>query len=144
MKPSPEEFESLQKLLRLKRYEQPTPRYFNEFSGRVIARIQSGEARVAPHWWQRFGIDLRPILTAGGAMVALGLLFMSVGFSFDNEGRPITTDELASKVVSHETTAIAATDSSTDSSTNPVVNGAGTMFDSFRPQVLPASFQLSH
>ena len=141
MKPSPDDFESLQKLLHLKRYEQPHPRYFNEFSGHVIARLQSGEARLTPHWWQRFGIDLRPILTAGGATVALGLLFLSVGFSFDNEGQPITSSV---DLPQSDTIAAAATEVSSDSSTNPVVNGAGTMFNGFRPPIVSASFQPSH
>jgi hypothetical protein len=39
-----QEFEALRRLLKLKRYENPPPRYFNEFSGEVIARIRAGAA----------------------------------------------------------------------------------------------------
>src|SRR6266576_2160020 len=44
MKPEQENFDRLCRLLKLKRYEQPPPRYFNDFSGRVIARVRAGEA----------------------------------------------------------------------------------------------------
>src|SRR5947207_1948610 len=41
------EFTALRRLLKLKRYEQPPPRYFNDFSGQIIERIKFGgkEAR---------------------------------------------------------------------------------------------------
>jgi hypothetical protein len=38
-----ENFGQLRRLLKLKRYEQPPPRYFHDFSSRVIARIKLGE-----------------------------------------------------------------------------------------------------
>lgn len=44
MNPEQENFDSLCRLLKLKRHEQPPPRYFNDFSSRVIARIRAGEA----------------------------------------------------------------------------------------------------
>ena len=73
---SPEDFDSLEKLLRLKRYEQPPPRYFREFSGRVISRIAAGEARGS--WWERFGFDLRPAFAAAAGMFACGLVVYGV------------------------------------------------------------------
>jgi hypothetical protein len=45
MSNEPQEFEQLRALLRLKRYEQPPPRFFNEFSSRVMAGIEADAAR---------------------------------------------------------------------------------------------------
>lgn len=52
-----ENFEQLRRLLKLKRYEQPPPRYFNDFSSQVIARIRKGErgeASPVGSWFERF------------------------------------------------------------------------------------------
>lgn len=76
MSASPDNFESLEKLLRLKRHEQPPPRYFNEFSGRVLSRIEAGEGRSS--LWERFGFDLRPAFAAAAGMFACGLVVYGV------------------------------------------------------------------
>ena len=76
-----DEFESVQAILRLKRHEQPPPRYFDEFSGRVLARIQKGEARAS--WWERFGFDLRPALAAATGVFACGLVIYGVATADD-------------------------------------------------------------
>ncbi len=43
MTPGSEEFDALRRLLKLKRYEQPRPGYFNDLSRQVVARIRAGE-----------------------------------------------------------------------------------------------------
>src|SRR4051812_48433992 len=73
------DFEQLRKLLALKRYEIPPPRYFNEFSGRVIARLT--EPRREPMTWlQRLGFDfdLQPALMCGVGVLVCGLLSFGI------------------------------------------------------------------
>jgi hypothetical protein len=74
-----DEFNELRKLLALKRHEQPPPRYFNEFSGRVIDRIRAPEVLAQP-WWQRLGLDwnLRPAMVCGLGVVTSALLLLGV------------------------------------------------------------------
>jgi hypothetical protein len=77
--PDENNFEQLRKILALKRYELPPPRYFNEFSGRVIARL--GEPQREPMTlWQRLGFDfdLRPALMCGVGVIVCGLLSFGI------------------------------------------------------------------
>ncbi|MCW5552503.1 MAG: hypothetical protein KIS67_10155 [Verrucomicrobiae bacterium] len=84
-----ENFDALQRLLKVKRYEQPPPRYFNEFSGQVLARISAGEQGGEVSGWEvgtwierlLSGLGSRPVVpaTLGGAVCAVfmaGLVFM--------------------------------------------------------------------
>ena len=75
------DFVQLRRLLALKRHEAPPPRYFNEFSSRVIARLAAEPEQVS--WWQRLGryFDVRvaqPALMCGVGIVICGLLSFGV------------------------------------------------------------------
>jgi hypothetical protein len=79
MNSEPNDFEQLRKLLALKRHEVPPPRYFNKFSGSVIARLTTAPAESLT-WWQRLGLDFdfRPALMCGVGIVVCGLLSFGV------------------------------------------------------------------
>ena len=93
-----QDFEKLQRLLKLKRYEQPHPRYFNDFSGRVLAGIRADKsnARVdtvnnlvsRTPWLRRLWrlIESQPALSGAVATAACGL--MVAGVFFMEEGAP--------------------------------------------------------
>ncbi len=102
MNPEQENFEELRRLLVLKRYEQPPPGYFNNFSAQVIARIRAQE-RVerasllerlgweAP-WFQRLWLTLetRPILAGVFGMGVCGVLLAGMLYSQSVDPGPIT------------------------------------------------------
>ena len=86
MGPERENFEQLRKLLALKRHEQPPPRYFNDFSLQVIARIRAGEGQRSFHayaWIQRFwaALDTRPALAGAFGAAVCALLIGGVIYS---------------------------------------------------------------
>jgi len=76
-------FESLQKLLVCKRYEQPPPGYFLSFSDKVLARIEAEEASEYSSWWSwlvaRF--DAKPVLVCAYGVAVSSLLFMGFRLS---------------------------------------------------------------
>jgi len=100
-KPESENFQALRRLLRLKRYEQPPPGYFNGFSRQVIARIQAGESGEAPSllaqifgepsWlprlWTLFGA--KPILAAAFGITICSVLIAGVAYSDRGESGAI-------------------------------------------------------
>lgn len=132
-----DQFESVQKVLRLKRYEQPPPRYFREFSGRVMSRIESGEARTS--WWERFGFDLRPALAAATGVFACALVIYGVATADVVEP---TADVSGVSSLSSTSPELAENlDARSGNSTNPV-SSYGTPIDRnlFRAQLTPVSY----
>jgi hypothetical protein len=86
-----DDFNELRKLLALKRHEQPFPRYFNEFSGRVIDRLRTPELLPEPTWWERLGFafDLRPALVCVMGVMVSSLFFFGAMTAVPTEA-PVT------------------------------------------------------
>ena len=85
--PHTEEFEQLRKLLALKRYEQPHPRYFNTFSQQVLARIQAGErGSERSSWLNRLwaALESKPVL-AGSLGLAVCVFLIGGFVSIDQD-----------------------------------------------------------
>ncbi len=85
MNPESEDFDSLRRLLALKRYELPPPGYFNRFPRDIMARIKAGEnggtMGLESSWFQRLlsVFDVKPIFagafgTAVCAFVISGVI----------------------------------------------------------------------
>ena len=84
MNESEPNFESLRRLLALKRHETPPPGYFNSFSRQVMARIRAGEAQASRAdevfgtmpWFLRLlqSLETKPVFAGGFATALCGLL----------------------------------------------------------------------
>jgi len=135
---SSENFDGLRRLLGLKRHEQPPPRYFDEFSSRVLARIEAGEVRLS--WWERFGIDLRPALAAAMGVLACGLVVYGVATAGGDE-QQMTAAGSVLGAPGLSAALLSGADSVRANSTNPV-SSYGTPIDrnAFRSEIVPASY----
>jgi hypothetical protein len=91
MSPNPNEFEEVRRLIALKRYEQPPPRFFNEFPSSVIARIRAGErsrtesSGLLARLWAAF--EAKPLWAGVAGFAACALVV--VGFVASEGERPI-------------------------------------------------------
>jgi len=90
MDPAPENFDKLQKLLALKRHEQPPPGFFARFPAQVRARIEGHQRDAAPSWWHRMveSLDARPMLAGTYGLAVGGLLLLAVNFLIQPEPTP--------------------------------------------------------
>ena len=99
MSQNSQDFESLRRLLALKRHEQPPPGYFNHFSSQVIARIKAGDRAEenaverlfweAP-WLQRLwaAIETKPILSGAFGAAVCALLIGGIIYSEKADVQP--------------------------------------------------------
>ena len=155
-------FESLRRLLALKRHETPPPGYFNDFSGQVLQRIRVGQTDQSANLFEELfnhapwlakvlqAFNARPVF-AGGFAGALCLLLL---FGIVYTERPdLTTAPLLQAANS---SALLATVSPTAlsqpadqmgivSSTNPVfsLQPVASPFGQQNPLAQPVSFSLS-
>ena len=135
-------FESLRRLLALKRHEMPPPGYFDTFSKRVIARIRAGEAETPASlserlseqvpWLLKFlqAFEAKPVFAGAYASALCLLLIAGVIFA----ERPEPTPQVSLEMMSQPVSLLAPTTLATlpqqpanqmliaDNSTNPVFN----------------------
>jgi hypothetical protein len=160
MKANAEQFESLRRLLALKRHEQPPPGYFNDFSGQVIARIQAGEGREtavgverlfeeAP-WLQRFwtAFETKPILAGAFGAAVCAVLLSGIGYAvYHPEPTPVAGLTASTTVSPFANAAPLAMNESLDhgqmiSSTNPIAPPASSLFDQIELKAQPVRFDV--
>jgi len=167
MRADRESFKQLRRLLTLKRYEQPPPRYFNDFSSQVIRRIQAGEGRAASLWERLFVenswvqriwevLEAKPALVGAFGVVVCGLLITGVVFSGENDGLSTSASPMAQGMngvftaMPGSATTVAFKQPSEQSvfvsSTNPMVapQPLGSLFDQLKLQAQPATFSVGN
>src|SRR5690349_9142624 len=100
-----ENFESLQKLLRVKRHEQPPPGYFDQFSSEVMARLRAGEHEQKDLWrelgeeasWlQRLwaSLDAKPALAGAFGVLVCGVVLTGIYFSQQSEPQTAVLNQM--------------------------------------------------
>jgi hypothetical protein len=156
-------FESLRRLLALKRHETPPPGYFANFSAAVTARIRAGDARRTASVPDRLADELPwlfRLMSAfeakpafAGAFASALCLLLLVGIVYaerpsDVEPQPILQATLDTSPLAVATPVNLSSQPAEQtvflSSTNPVFNSqpAGAWFASQGPTVQPVNFML--
>ncbi|MGD0086580.1 MAG: hypothetical protein ABSC24_05570 [Verrucomicrobiota bacterium] len=146
-------FESLRRLLALKRHETPPPGYFNNFSSQVMARIRDGETEAAESWSGRLfasmpwlmkviqAVDTRPVFAGGFATALCALLLFGAVIA----QRPDSASTAFMQPAAPETGSFASATPAAPSALQPVNqfmvadNSTNPVFSSFQTPA-PASF----
>lgn len=101
MNPEQDNFQALQRLLALKRYEQPPPGYFDRFSVQVVARLRAGERGAPDSFWewlrleaaglQRLwsALETKPVFAGALGAGVCGLLLAGILYSQSVEPAPV-------------------------------------------------------
>ncbi len=147
------DFENLRRLLKLKRYEKPPPRYFNDFSTQVVNAIRNG-AQAEPEsfgeqlatglpWLERFltGFQSKPVMA--GLFGAAVCVLVVAGITYSE--RPQTSAQFGNLVIGGQQPAAllpAATTFGNDttlavSSSNHVSPRDGSIFDALITPMSP-------
>lgn len=138
-----ENFDSLRRLLALKRHEQPPPGYFNRFSRDVMARIKAGErgGEIGSEisWWERFlsVFDVKPVFagafgTAVCAFLVSGIISSEQTPAVGSNVAPSTGGSSVADAASENVSSAPLAEQMLTSSTN-----SGSLFDQFSLQSAP-------
>ena len=152
-------FESLRRLLALKRHETPPPGYFNNFSRQVITRIRAGETGAEAGWSGRLfasmpwllqwvqSLETKPVFAGGFATALCALLLFGAVIAQRPESvaqailQP--TPQEAAPLVASATPATMVQPVNQmliDNSTNPVINFQSASSVSFEQMPVNAQF----
>jgi len=87
--PGSSNFDELQRLLALKRREQPPRRYFSGFSDQVLENLGAPERPETLSWLERLGVhcDLSPAVVGALGILVVGLL--GAGIAVSNGTKPV-------------------------------------------------------
>ncbi|MCS1412098.1 MAG: hypothetical protein M2R45_05301 [Verrucomicrobia subdivision 3 bacterium] len=79
----PKSFDSLQKLLRLKRWEAPSEEHLDRLSSRIIAQIKVERVNSNTTWWSRVAsfLDFKPVFACAYSATAMSLLVIGLGMN---------------------------------------------------------------
>ena len=81
------QIDSLDRLLKLKRLEEPPPGHLDRLSSRIIAQIEADNALSTDTVWSRLlgYLDFKPALACAYSAAAMGLLVVGLGMKNDLE-----------------------------------------------------------
>jgi len=86
-----DQFESLRRLLALKRHECPPPGHFDRLADRIHTKLQAGLGAVAPTWWERLvaQFDIRPAFATALALAVGAAYFYGWSWSHVVEAQAV-------------------------------------------------------
>ncbi len=144
-----ENFEALRKLMALKKYEKPPPRYFTDLPGQIWNRIEREPAQNS--FWERFfpNIGINPAFAYTFGLLACGSLVFGIGYSLRTE-----TAEVVTRPIANDNWRFAPKLATTDgaglnlsnfqptqlASTNPVMNSLPSLFEGMSLRVAPVNY----
>ena len=155
-------FESLRRLLALKRYETPPPGYFNNFSRQVLQRIRASHNEQSANLFEELfnhapwlakllqALDMRPVLAGGFAGALCMLLLFGIIYAERPDLTPQPLLQVANSSVSFDAVSPTALSQPVDqtgivSSTDPVfsLQPVASPFGQQNPLAQPVSFSPS-
>jgi len=157
-------FESLRRLLVLKRYEIPPPGYFNYFSSQVLQRIRAGDSGTSANWLEEYFaqapwlgklvqvFNVKPVFASTFAGALCLLLFLGIIYADrpDLAAQPVLQAATTTALLTTASlTAAPSLSQSADqmgivSSTNPVLSlqPVASLFGQQSSLAQPVSFSL--
>jgi hypothetical protein len=145
MNPDSQNFDSLQRLLALKRHEVPPPGYFDRFSRDVMARIKAGESGGAIgselSWFQRLlsVFDVKPVFAGAFGTAVCAFLISGV---ISSEQTPAVGSVAPSSAGPSIAAAVPVSMSTMDEqpfATSSNTMASGSLFDQFQLETRPVS-----